>query len=84
MARRESDRLGRYQMSATTILTKGLNTGAVLHHLVPPSETALFDEARLKVEAALTPLRSHLEEMDPNLGKTWMQTLNNSMRSIGY
>jgi len=82
MARRESDRLGRYQMSATTILTKGLNTGAVLHHLVPPSETALFDEARLKVEAALTPLRSHLEEMDPNLGKTWMQTLNNSMRSI--
>ena len=82
MTQSEAKRIGDYHTSAIDILTKELNQEENLRTLVPQSELELFDVSRKGVEAALMPLRPHLEEVDPNLGKTWIQTLANVMRSI--
>ena len=82
VSRDEAERIGRYRMSAADILAGELNPDDVLRGLVAHADLELFASARLGVEAALSPLRPYLEEIDPNLGITWTQSLNGALRGV--
>jgi len=82
VAQQDLSRLERYGMTANTILTQKLSPGHILRNLMPDSAKELFAAARAGVEAALTPLKTHLESIDPSLGKTWIRAVTNIARSI--
>ena len=82
VARDEAERIARYRTSVTAILTEQLDVDAAFRSLVPSSELEVFASARRRLEAALAPLRPYLEGIDPNLGKTWAQTLANATRGL--
>ena len=82
VTRHEDERIAHYRTSVRAILTEQLDVDATFRSLMPVSELERFSTARRGMEAALTPLRPYLESIDPSLGKTWVQTLANSTRSL--
>jgi len=82
VAQQDLSRLRRYGMTANTILTQRVSPGHILRNLMPDSAKELFAAARSGVEAALAPLKTHLESIDPSLGKTWIRAVTNIARSI--
>ena len=45
-------------------------------HLVPTDHTVTFEQAGIRVEEALHPLKEHLSQLDPGLEARWRQTLD--------
>jgi len=83
VAESEAERIAQYQISVTAILTEQLDTDAVFRRLMPAPEWAeAFAAARRELEAALSPLRPYVEEIDLSLGRTWAQTLANATRGL--
>ncbi|MHB1317079.1 MAG: bacillithiol biosynthesis cysteine-adding enzyme BshC [Anaerolineae bacterium] len=79
---RQSERLAAYGLRARDILTSELDIDAVMHALMPSEELERFAQARAGVEAALSPLKSYVERLDPNLGRSWEQALSTAQRNI--
>ena len=82
VAQNDLARLEGYGMTAKTVLTTELSPGNVLNNLMPDSTKELFASARAGVEAALAPLKTHLESIDPSLGNTWIRAVTNITKSI--
>jgi uncharacterized protein YllA (UPF0747 family) len=82
VAQSEADRLGRYGVTVADVLTERLEMDAVMRGLAPPEELGMFDSASRGLEAALSPLSSYVESVDPTLGKSWAQTLARSQTNL--
>jgi hypothetical protein len=59
-----------------------MDADALFRDLVPAGELEMFATAQRGMTAALTPLRSYLEGIDPSLNRTWVQTLGNADRAL--
>jgi bacillithiol biosynthesis cysteine-adding enzyme BshC len=79
---REAERVRAYELSIADILAGQIDPTETLAHLVPSGERELFALARSSLEAALLPLRSYLEGVDPSLTRTWGQTVRRSVDSL--
>ncbi len=79
---RDAGRLACYRLSVEQVLTGRLDVDETFAALVPPDERERFARARRGIADALAPLRPHLEELDPGLGKTWAQTLAGAIRGL--
>ncbi|MCI2425302.1 bacillithiol biosynthesis cysteine-adding enzyme BshC [Candidatus Acetothermia bacterium] len=82
LAQEESALLSEYRIDAATIITGQLNVGDAFNRLVPSAERILFIRCRQEIEAALTPLLSYVEKIDPNLSRTWSQTSAAAIRGV--
>jgi len=82
VSQREAERIRAYKMSVVDVLAERLDAIETLAHLVPEEERALFVSARSGLEAALQPLRSYVEGVDPSLTRTWSQTVQRSVDSL--
>jgi bacillithiol biosynthesis cysteine-adding enzyme BshC len=79
----EAERLSDYQTSVSEILKEELDSDAVFQGLIPETEEMQrFDQARQEIEDAFEPLRSYVEDVDPNLGKAWKYGLSNALRGL--
>jgi bacillithiol biosynthesis cysteine-adding enzyme BshC len=78
----EVERLTAYHTSVRAVLTGDVDADAVFQHLIPDEEIALFGVAERQTEAALSPLRAYLVDIDPSLGRTWEQTMVNARRNL--
>jgi len=78
----QAEQIARYRTDVRTILTGQLDVDGAFRDLVPASERVLFDRVRRKLAEALAPLRLYVEEIDPSLGRTWEQTLANSIHNL--
>ncbi len=74
--------LGRYGVTAEAILSEQFDLDAVYQGLIPVSERDMFYAARADVETALAPLKPYLEGIDPNLVRTWEQTVEYGARNV--
>ena len=83
VSRPEAERMAAYQISAERVLGQSIDSAAVLARLVPDEERRLFSVARRGMEDALGPLRAYLEGVDPSLTRTWEQTVQRSLGSLG-
>lgn len=79
---RQSERLAAYGLHPRDILTSELDIDAVMHGLMPAEELERFAQARAGVDGALNPLKGYLEQLDPNLGRSWEQALSTAQRNI--
>jgi bacillithiol biosynthesis cysteine-adding enzyme BshC len=82
VARREVERLDAYQIDPPTMLAGPLDLDAILGDLVPQKERNLFAEARQGIEQALAPLRPYACGIDPDLDRTWTQTVHYATRGL--
>jgi uncharacterized protein YllA (UPF0747 family) len=82
VSRREAERIRAYKTSTVDVLAERLDATEVLARLVPKEERELFVTAQRGLEAALLPLRSYLEGVDPSLTRTWSQTVRRSVDSL--
>ncbi|MCG2767182.1 MAG: bacillithiol biosynthesis BshC, partial [Anaerolineae bacterium] len=82
VAQSEAERLGRYGVAVADVLTERLEVDAVMRGLTQPEELEMFDSASRGLKAALSPLRSYVEDVDPTLGKSWAQTLARSQNDL--
>jgi bacillithiol biosynthesis cysteine-adding enzyme BshC len=79
----EAERLCDYQTGVSEILKDELDSDAVFQDLIPETEAMdRFDHARQQIEDAFEPLRSYVEDVDPNLGKAWKYGLSNALRGL--
>ncbi len=78
----ERERLAAYGLTPYQMLAEDLAWDDILRGRMPAGDLARFETARGQVEAALAPLRPYLEELDPNMGRTWEQALNTALRNI--
>jgi bacillithiol biosynthesis cysteine-adding enzyme BshC len=83
VSRHEAERMTAYQIDVEDVLGQSLDSAAVLAGLVPVEARKLFSTARSGVEGALGPLRAYVEGVDPSLARTWEQTVQRSLRSLG-
>lgn len=79
----EVEALAEYNTSVEQILTGQLDIDLAFQNLVPAAVQGRFAAARGGIEAALAPLKPFLEEIDPSLGRTWEQTLQQSLYNLG-
>jgi len=80
---REAERLSDYQTNVSEILNEELDSDAVFRDLIPDTEAmGRFEQARQQIEDAFEPLRSYVEDVDPNLGKAWKYGLSNALRGL--
>ena len=80
---REAKRLDDYQTGVSEILKEELDSDAVFQDLIPDAGALdQFNRARHQIEAAFEPLRSYVEDVDPNLGKAWKYGLSNALRGL--
>lgn len=79
---REAERVRAYKMSIAEMLAERSDPDETLARLVPKKERELFVAARGGLEAALLPLRSYVEGVDPSLTRTWSQTVRRSVDSL--
>lgn len=72
---KQQERLAAYGTSVRELLTGQMDADALFRDLLPREELELFAQAQQGIAAALSPLRTYMEQIDPSLGKTWAQTL---------
>ena len=78
----ERERLRAYNITPHQMLADELDRDAILRSRMPAEDLARFDQAREQVQDALAPLKPYLEELDPNMGRTWQQAVNTALRNI--
>lgn len=82
LGRAEADQLARYGTGPAEILSERLDVDASFQILIPAAERAMFAQARQGIAAALAPLQGYLGSIDPNLEKTWAQTVEYAVRNV--
>ncbi len=82
LGRSDAEALSRYGSGVEAILSESLDFDAVFRRLVPAPDLQMFSTARAGVEAALAPLEAYLTAIDPNLGRTWEQTVAYALRNV--
>jgi bacillithiol biosynthesis cysteine-adding enzyme BshC len=75
VSQHEAERLAEYKVDVKSVLMETLEASQVLLQLVPEVQRRLFASAQSDLEAALSPLLSHVRAIDPSLARTWEQTL---------
>lgn len=78
----QRERLGAYGLTPHQMLAQDLQWDAILRSRMPSDALQRFDTAKSQAQAALAPLQSYLEELDPNLVRTWEQALNTTLRNV--
>ncbi len=78
----ERERLRAYDITPQQMLAQELDRDAILRSRMPAEDLARFDQAREQIQVALAPLKSYLEDLDPNMGRTWEQAANSALRNI--
>jgi bacillithiol biosynthesis cysteine-adding enzyme BshC len=79
---RQQERLAAYGLRARDLLTSELDIDGVMRRLMPAEELERFSRARAGIEQALDPLKGYVEELDPNLGRSWEQALTTALRNV--
>ncbi|MGI6368251.1 MAG: bacillithiol biosynthesis cysteine-adding enzyme BshC [Anaerolineae bacterium] len=78
----EQERLAAYGLHPLDVLSHEVEIDSTMRRLMPAAELERFARAREGVGEALNPLRGYLEELDPNLVKSWEQGLASAVRNI--
>lgn len=78
----EEERLAAYGLRPQDIMRHEIEMDTTMQGLMPPGELDRFAKARADIEQALDPLRDYVEQLDPNLGRSWEQALSTALRNI--
>lgn len=78
----EEERLAAYGLRPRDVMRHEIDMDSSMRGLMPPGELDRFAEARTNIERALDPLRDYVEQLDPNLGRSWEQALSTALRNI--
>lgn len=78
----EWERLQRYGVTVEQILSERFDLDTAYQSLIPAADREVFDRARVDIEKGLAPLRPYLEGIDPNLVRTWEQTVEYNARNV--
>lgn len=82
VAAREAERLAAYGTTAQEILRGSFSPEHLMARLVPTEERRAFEAAERAIAAALEPVRSHVAERDPRLGRTIAQHMARTQRGL--